>query len=360
MPGVTYPPFPDNVPTHPLLVIDYGLINVGDKQEINCLWEAATTLGFWYLKNQGTDEEAEKMFDLGAMTMDLPLEEKMKYEQGDDGKSFGYKKAGAFTVDPAGNGDSVEFLNISKNDALAWPGKVHRDYPPTVNARIESVVKPFVVKSEKIVARIIDVFNDKLGLREGALGERHRIDEPSGCEARCIKSPPLQGSAPDKVALSPHTDFGSLSILYNKTGGLQVLPPGYSDYQYIKPLPGHAICNIGDALSILSGGILHSNLHRVVTPPGLQANYERWSLVYFSRPYESVVLDALTEESALIADAVARSADPTRWKTGQTAKAWVARRNKYQRVSNHKGPDTWKASRGTEYNEAHPPEVRAY
>lgn len=47
MPGVTYPPFPDNVPTHPLLVIDYGLINVGDEQEINRLWEAATTLGFW-------------------------------------------------------------------------------------------------------------------------------------------------------------------------------------------------------------------------------------------------------------------------------------------------------------------------
>lgn len=51
------------------------------------------------------------------------------------------------------------------------------------------------------------------------------------------------------------------------------------------------------------------------------------------------MLDALTEESALIADAVARSADPTRWKTGQTAKAWVARRNKYQRVSNHKVSD---------------------
>lgn len=127
-----------------------------------------------------------------------------------------YKKAGAFTVDPAGNGDSVEFLNISKNDALAWPGKLHRDYPSTVNARMESVVKPFVVKSEQIVARIIDVFNDKLGLREGALGERHRIDEPSGCEARCIKSPPLRGSAPDKVALSPHTDFGSLVRDYCK------------------------------------------------------------------------------------------------------------------------------------------------
>lgn len=30
------------------------------------------------------------MFEMGAETMRLPLEEKMKYEQGDSGLSFGY------------------------------------------------------------------------------------------------------------------------------------------------------------------------------------------------------------------------------------------------------------------------------
>ena len=41
------PPFPDNIPTHPLLVIDYELIKAGDTQEIDKLWKAATSLGFW-------------------------------------------------------------------------------------------------------------------------------------------------------------------------------------------------------------------------------------------------------------------------------------------------------------------------
>jgi hypothetical protein len=41
------------------------------------------------LKNHGVDEEASGMFDMGAEIMDLPLEEKMKFEQGDDGMSFG-------------------------------------------------------------------------------------------------------------------------------------------------------------------------------------------------------------------------------------------------------------------------------
>jgi len=44
---LTSPPFPDNVPTHPLLVIDYALLKAQDQQEIARLWEAATKIGFW-------------------------------------------------------------------------------------------------------------------------------------------------------------------------------------------------------------------------------------------------------------------------------------------------------------------------
>ena len=47
MPGSTFPPFPDNIATHPLLIIDYELVKAGNEQEINRLWEAATALGFW-------------------------------------------------------------------------------------------------------------------------------------------------------------------------------------------------------------------------------------------------------------------------------------------------------------------------
>ncbi len=47
MPGIELPPFPDNVPTHPLLVVDYELIKAGDSQEVEKLWKATTGLGFW-------------------------------------------------------------------------------------------------------------------------------------------------------------------------------------------------------------------------------------------------------------------------------------------------------------------------
>lgn len=47
MPVPTIPPFPDDVPVVPLLVIDYKRILARDEEEVDRLWEAATKLGFW-------------------------------------------------------------------------------------------------------------------------------------------------------------------------------------------------------------------------------------------------------------------------------------------------------------------------
>ncbi|KAJ3552763.1 hypothetical protein NM688_g3981 [Phlebia brevispora] len=336
MPGLNkLPPFPEDVPTHPLLIIDYQLLKEGNEDEINRLWDAATKLGFWYLKNHGADKEVDGMFEMGAETMGLSLEEKMKFEQGDEGASFGYKAAGASAVDEQGTLDTVELINVAKDDALAWPNKVHRDYPSTVNARMENTIKPFVQKSVEVNGLIIDILNDKLSLPKGTLASKHRLLESSGSEARAIKNPPRPGGVDDaKTALGAHTDFGSLAFLHNRLGGLQVMPPGSHSWYYVKPLPGHAICNIGDALAVFSGGILRSNVHRIVTAPKEQAKYERWSTAFFTRPADYVELTALTDESPMIAEAVNKLQDPNRYCTGQTSAEWFARRNKYKRIKN--------------------------
>ncbi|KAF8638394.1 hypothetical protein AX17_002237 [Amanita inopinata Kibby_2008] len=349
MPTTTYPPFPDNIPTHPLLAIDYGLIKARDPAEVDRLWQAGTKLGFWYLKNHGADEAVTGMFDMGAEMMALPMEEKMKFEQGDAGMSFGYKAAGANAVDKTGELDTVEFINVAKDDALAWPNKARREYPQPVNARMESTITPFVRKSMEVNNTLLEVFNERLGLPPGELLKRHTIEEFSGSEARVIKNPANQNV--NKQAIGSHTDFGTLSFLHNRLGGLQVLVPGVETWQYVKPIPGHAICNVGDALAIFSGGILRSNLHRVLPPPGDQSPYERWSLVFFTRPGNLVLLNALTNESPMIADAVSKQ--PQRnFNTGVTSAEWFLRRMKNQRIANRKGPETWMASRGTEDVEA--------
>ncbi|KAF8871423.1 Clavaminate synthase-like protein [Gymnopilus junonius] len=351
---MSIPMWPEDVPTHSLLVIDYELLKKRDVGEIERLWEAATKLGFWYLKNHEVDELAQEMFDLGAEVMALPHEEKMKFEQGDDGESFGYKKAGGNAVAASGEPDTAEFLNIAKDDALAWPNLVRRAppgtaYPAPALARMESTVKPFIEKSLAVNNTLMDILNDKLGLKKGRLLEFYTNEEFSGSEARIIRNPPMSDT--QKIALGSHTDFGSLSFLHNRQGGLQVLPPGSETWQYVEPIANHAICNVGDSLAIFSGGILRSNLHRVIPPPSTQANTVRWSLVFFSRPGNSSVLRALVEGSDKIANAVASSKegeDGKKFDTGSTAEEWFARRIKNQRIANRKGPETWMASRGTE------------
>lgn len=353
MPNAAPPPFPDDVPTVPLLVIDYALLQAGDEHEIDRLWRAATELGFWYLKNHGTNAEVDAMLEMSAHTMALPLEEKMKFEQGDGGSSFGYKFAGANATDTSGALDSVEFINVSKDDALAFPAMVHRRYPPTVEERMDGAVRPFVRKSMEVNQTLMDILNDRLGLPPGCLAELHTPEEHSGSEARCIKKTPASTpESPDRAAIGAHTDFGSLSFLQNRLGGLQVLPPGTDEWKYVKPMPGHAICNLGDAMAIFSAGILRSNLHRVVPPPKAQASFDRWSLVFFTRPGNSASLAPLAEESTLIANAAARAPEG-RYATHATAGEWFQRRIQNQRVKNRRGPETWMASRGTEHREAY-------
>jgi isopenicillin N synthase-like dioxygenase len=170
------------------------------------------------------------MLELGAHTMALPFEEKMKFEQGDEGSSFGYinrsylllkglnqhfhcryKFAGANATDASGALDSVEFINVSKDDALAFPAAVHRRYPPTVEERMDSAVRPFVRKSMEVNQTLMDILNDRLGLPQGCLAKLHTPEEHSGSEARCIKKTPTSApEPPDRAAIGAHTDFGSL------------------------------------------------------------------------------------------------------------------------------------------------------
>ncbi|KAF8995047.1 hypothetical protein BDQ17DRAFT_1366111 [Cyathus striatus] len=346
------PPFPGDIPVVSLPVIDYALLLAGDSFEKHKLWEAATTLGFWYLKNHSVDNLITSMFDIGRQTMELDFEEKMKFWQGDSGGSFGYKAAGATYVDLKGSKDIAEFINIAKDDALSFPEVQHQKYPEPISTSMETVVKPFVNECVSITKTLIEIFNEYLDLPVGSLGRLHSIEESSISEARCIKVPIISKPDEDKIALGAHTDFGSLSFLINEIGGLQVLLPGDTVWKYVIPRQGHAICNIGDALNLISGGILKSCVHRVVPPPGPQSKYERWSLVYFSRPGNSTVLNALEGESYIIAESVSKSDNPSIYRPGATAKDWFYRRQSKWRTDNKKRVDAYLESRGTEHIKA--------
>jgi isopenicillin N synthase-like dioxygenase len=136
--------------------------------------------------------------------------------------------------------------------------------------------------SHSVIKLILEHLNTHLHLPPHTLTSLHRQTAISGDQVRLIKSPP-QPPSDSRTALGKHTDFGSITILFNRLGGLQILPPPSlmknreePDWMYVKPLKGHCIINLGDAMVKFTGGLLRSNIHRVVSPPGDQGRETRY------------------------------------------------------------------------------------
>ena len=298
MPGLKIeqepPPFPSNVPTAPLLRLSLAKLYSQDKEELSRFVSACEDLGFFYLDLSDSElpflSDADALFNVGESLFTLPLDEKTKYDFSDQNSYFGYKAQGAAYIDRQGTLDRNEFYNVSKNDIL----EVSEPLPaPSIITESRESIKSFMTTAHSIITFLLSMLNDHLRLPPSTLQNLHRLQAMSGDQVRFIKAPP---QPPDdrRTALGEHTDFGSITILFNRLGGLQVLPPGKgAEWCYVKPLPGHAIVNLGDAMVKFTNGLLRSNIHRVVAPPGEQAECTRYSLVYFSRPEDEVPMQAL-------------------------------------------------------------------
>lgn len=189
----------------------------------------------------------------------------------------------------------------------------------------------FIRTSHSIVTLVLNLFNESLDLPDGTLASLHELNAASSDAVRIIRTPPLPPSERDSIVLREHTDYGSLTLLYNTLGGLQVLPRGEdSTYVYVEPLPGHMIVNIGDALEKFTNGLLRANMHRVVPPPGAQGDFLRHSLVYFLRPNDDVHLKRIEGSKripALEDGVVEEDIDTRNWivrdfKANQALVAW--------------------------------------
>lgn len=113
------PPFPDDVPTAPLLRLSLGKLLAGDAVEIERLYKASVDIGFFYLNLQDCEHgrsllgDADDLFQVGERLFELPLEEKQKYDFSSKNSYFGYKRQGAALIDKSGNLDRNEFYNVS-------------------------------------------------------------------------------------------------------------------------------------------------------------------------------------------------------------------------------------------------------
>ena len=215
------PPFPEDVPTAPLLRLSLQKLAAGDTDEVERLWRASCDLGFFYLdlRDSGDAEgkrdsahdlsspapqseeipdgeingsalykDAQSLFNLGTQVFALPVSEKQKYDFKDQGSYFGYKGYGAGVIDAAGTRDRNEFYNVSKDDilglseALPAPGVLK-------DGGNRQWLRRFMVRSHAVVELVLGVLNEKMGLPPGTLQGLHRLRGVSGDQVRWVRSP---------------------------------------------------------------------------------------------------------------------------------------------------------------------------
>ena len=196
-----------------------------------------------------------------------------------------YKSQGA-TKTETGQPDRCEFFSISQDDLLG--NAAPRAVPEPISAS-RSLLASYLQHGRFVLTHILRALATQLGLPEDTFVALHSPTRLSGSNVRLIRNAASTAPAEMRTSLLPHTDIGSVTLLANVLGGLQVLAPGAapedeSAWGWVRPQPGCLIVNMGDAMVEWTGGVLRSAMHRVGPAPGGQRTAERISVAMLFRP----------------------------------------------------------------------------
>jgi isopenicillin N synthase-like dioxygenase len=293
-----FPAFPDDLHSAPIARVSSGALLATEDAACKQVLEACQTYGFFYLDLRDSApgnqllEEASQLYDVAADAFKMPLAEKMTYHLQKGVSLFGYKAAGTVKqTDKEQRPDLTEFFNVAK-DHLHGVTRT-RDYPPAIEAA-RPLLEDFTARAHATGMLVLRTLARQLGVPENTFLDLNLFGEEAGDHCRLTHTPlPLAVADPNGVGLPSHTDFGSVTVLFNWLGGLQIEsrhPDRLGEWEYVRPLEGHAVINLGDAMVKFTNGALKSAKHRVVPAPGEQGKLERISIVYFVRPHNAAMM----------------------------------------------------------------------
>lgn len=224
--------------------------------------------GFFYISGHGVSVDLQN--DLEALSkefFELILEEKMKISMQKGGKAWrGYFKLGDELT--SGKPDQKEGIyfgsNLDKNHPKVLEGRyLHgANLYPDKPKKFHEVIDSYFQEMEKLGHLIMRGIALSLGLEENYFEAKYTKDP--FLLFRIFHYPPGQS---ESWGVGEHTDYGLLTILkQDENGGLQIKSKG--EWIDAPPIENTFICNIGDMLDKMTGGLYKSTPHRVKNTSG--------------------------------------------------------------------------------------------
>lgn len=258
------------------------------------LRRAAETVGFFYVKNHGVPQTLiDLVFHTSKAFYAEPLEFKNRVKV--DANHRGFLKAGEAKMSDGARPDLKESyiwgLDVGPDDpdvkagrALIGPNRwpvdkpvmraTFMDYFDACNALGQRLLKAFAVSLELPADYFV-----------------RRFEKPM---TRCTMiyyppQPPELGA--EQFGVAPHTDFGTLTLLYqDNVGGLQVKDKA-GDWVTAHPIPGCYVVNVGDLLARWTNNRFASTEHRVINSSGR----ERYSVAAFVDPSYDCMIEPVVK-----------------------------------------------------------------
>lgn len=247
---------------------------------------ACREYGFFYIKGHGVpDDTINRLYEVSRQFFARPEEEKMEIslkKYGVGGKGY-FPMCGEIT---SGKPDVKEGLYFGVELDDHHP-KVQAGFPmhgpnpfPRNPPEMKEVILQYMEETKKVAHGVMEALALSLGL-DCNYFRRLYTDDPTTIFGilHYPSAPPMKN--PEELwGTGEHTDYGLLTLLLqDDVGGLQVK----TQNRWIEGshVPGTYVCNIGDMLDRLTGGVYRSTPHRVRVN---QSGRPRLSFPFFFDP----------------------------------------------------------------------------
>ena len=248
---------------------------------------AAQQYGFFYIKGHGIEDSViDSVFEVAQQFFALPDESKNEVAVSESHR--GFLGIGASTMEGYSKADLKESyiwgldIDASSMEAEDARNLLSANRWPDSLPSMRDVLNDYFAATHECARHILEAVAVFLGEERDYFSKHFRRPTSRGS---LIYYPPNAGTK-GEYGVSPHTDFGCLSLLYQRSSGLRVQTP-QGEWHRADPISGTFVVNIGDLLARWTNDKFISVPHCVVN----ENSDARYSVVVFVDPDSHTLID---------------------------------------------------------------------